>query len=107
LAQQQKRQMQSAGDLVSREQLDALYADLVARKVAPPRAVFDSAAPWIARSVGYELTRQAFGSDAEFMRRTQDDAALQRASQILTSARTPRDVFGNLERRAVSVPATP
>ncbi|MCO4101334.1 MAG: S41 family peptidase [Gemmatimonas sp.] len=107
LAQQQKRQMQSAGDLVSREQLDALYADLAARKVAPPRAVFDSAAPWIARSVGYELTRQAFGSDAEFMRRTQDDAALQRASQILTSARTPRDVFGNLERRAVSVPATP
>jgi carboxyl-terminal processing protease len=107
LAQQQKRQMKSAGDLVSREQLDALYADLVARKVAPPRAVFDSAAPWIARSVGYELTRQAFGSDAEFMRRTQDDAALQRASQILTSARTPRDVFGNLERRAVSVPATP
>ncbi|WP_353266058.1 S41 family peptidase [Gemmatimonas sp.] len=107
LAQQQKRQMKSAGDLVSREQLDALYADLVARKVAPPRAVFDSAAPWIARSVGYELTRQAFGSDAEFMRRTQDDAALQRASQLLTSARTPRDVFGNLERRAVSVPATP
>ncbi len=107
LARQQKRQMKTAGDLVSRGQLDALYADLVARQVAPPRAVFDSAAPWIARSVGYEMARQAFGSDAEFMRRTQDDVTLQRAVQVLMSARTPRDVFGNLERRAVSVPAAP
>lgn len=107
LARQQKRQMKTAGDVVSRGQLDALYADLVARQVAPPRAVFDSAAPWIARSVGYEMARQAFGSDAEFMRRTQDDVTLQRAVQVLMSARTPRDVFGNLERRAVSVPAAP
>lgn len=107
LARQQKRQMKTAGDMVSRGQLDALYADLVARQVAPPRAVFDSAAPWIARSVGYEMARQAFGSDAEFMRRTQDDVTLQRAVQVLMSARTPRDVFGNLERRAVSVPAAP
>ncbi len=107
LARQQKRQMKTAGDVVSRGQLDALYADLVARQVAPPRAVFDSAAPWIARSVGYEMARQAFGSDAEFMRRTQDDVTLQRAVQVLMSARTPRDVFGNLERRTVSVPAAP
>ena len=51
------------------------------------------------------MTRVAFGSDAEFLRRTQDDATLQRAAQVLQGARTPRDVFGNLEtRRAVAVP---
>jgi carboxyl-terminal processing protease len=107
LAQQQKRTMKTPGDAVTREQLDALYQDLVSRKVAPPRSVFDAAGPWIARSLGYEMARVAFGGEAEFLRRTQDDATLQRASQILMSARTPRDVFGNLERRAVTVPATP
>jgi carboxyl-terminal processing protease len=105
LAQQQKRSMLSAGDMVTRAELDALYDDLVRRKVAPPRAVYDAAGPWIARSLGYEMARVAFGSDAEFLRRTQDDATLQRASQLLQSARSPRDVFGNLERpRTATVP---
>ncbi|MCA2991082.1 S41 family peptidase [Gemmatimonas sp.] len=105
LAQQRKRTMQSAGDIVTRAELDALYDDLVRRNVAPPRAIFDAAGPWIARSLGYEMARVAFGSDAEFLRRTQDDATLQRASQLLQSARSPRDVFGNLERpRTATVP---
>ena len=105
LAQQRKRTMLSAGDMVTRAELDELYNDLVRRNVAPPRAVFDAAGPWIARSLGYEMARVAFGSDAEFLRRTQDDATLQRAAQLLQSARSPRDVFGNLERpRAATVP---
>ena len=108
LAQQQKRNMKSPGDPVTRDMLDALFDDLTRRKVAPPRSVFDAAGPWIARSLGYEMVRVAFGSDAEFLRRTQDDATLQRAAQVLQGARTPRDVFGNLEKRAVTtVPATP
>lgn len=105
LAQQQKRTMQAPGQAVTRAELDALYDDLVRRKVAPPRAVFDAAGPWIARSLGYEMARVAFGSESEFLRRTQDDATLQRAMQVLQGARTPRDVFGNLEtRRTVTVP---
>lgn len=105
LARQRKRTMKTPGDPVTSAELDELYADLVQRKVAPPRAVYDVAGPWIARSLGYEMTRVAFGSDAEFLRRTQDDATLQRAAQVLQGARTPRDVFGNLEtRRAVAVP---
>lgn len=105
LAQQNRRSMKSPGEPVTRADLDDLYADLVRRKVAPPRAVYDAAGPWIARSLGYEMTRVSFGSDAEFLRRTQDDATLQRATQVLQGARTPRDVFGNLEtRRTVTVP---
>ncbi|WP_396205744.1 S41 family peptidase [Gemmatimonas sp.] len=104
-AQQHRRTMKSPGDPVTRADLDDIYADLVQRKVAPPRAVYDAAGPWIARSLGYEMARVSFGSDAEFLRRTQDDATLQRATQVLQGARTPRDVFGNLEtRRAVTVP---
>ncbi|WP_291158989.1 S41 family peptidase [Gemmatimonas sp. UBA7669] len=105
-AQLQKGRMITPGDPVTRDMLDEVYAEMERRKVAPPRAIFDAAAPWISRSLGYEMARVAFGPDAEFLRRTQDDAPLQRAAQILQAARTPRDVFGNLERRAVSVPAT-
>lgn len=104
-AQVQKRTMVTANDPVTREMLDAVYADLERRTVAPTRVIFDAAGPWIARSLGYEMARVAFGAEAEFLRRTQDDAALQRASQLLRSARTPRDVFENIVGRAVSVPA--
>jgi carboxyl-terminal processing protease len=106
-AQRLRPTLKTAGDPVTTAMLDAVYADLLKRKVAPPRAIFDAATPWISRSLGYEMTRLAFGADAEFLRRTQDDLALQRSVQVLQSARTPRDVFGGLERRTVNVPATP
>jgi carboxyl-terminal processing protease len=104
-AQAQKRKMNGPGDPVTLAMLDALYADLVGRGVAPPRSVFDSAAPWISRSLGYEMTRVAFGADADFLRRTQDDSALQRAMELLQGARSPREVFARLEKRAIEVPA--
>ena len=104
-AQAQKRKMNGPGDPVTPAMLDALYADLVGRGVAPPRSVFDSAAPWISRSLGYEMTRVAFGAGADFLRRTQDDSALQRAMELLQGARSPREVFSNLEKRAVDVPS--
>jgi carboxyl-terminal processing protease len=103
-AQVQARRMNGPGDPVTPAVLDALYADLVSRGVAPPRSVFDSAALWISRSLGYEMTRVAFGPDADFLRRTQDDSALQRAMALLQGARSPGDVF-TLDKRAVEVPA--
>jgi len=103
-AQLQKRTMNGPGDPVTPAMLDALYADLVSRRVAPPRFIFDSASPWISRSLGYEMTRIAFGADADFVRRTQDDSALQRATELLQGTRSPRDVFAKLEQRAIDVP---
>ena len=105
-AQMQKPRMSGPGDPVTPAILDALYSDLVGRGVAPPRSVFDSAAPWISRSLGYEMTRVAFGAEADFMRRVQDDSALQRAMELLQGARSPRDVFSKLEKRAVEVPSS-
>lgn len=84
---------------VTRAMLDTLYADLQRREVAPARSIFDAAAPWIARSLGYEMSRVAFGADAEFQRRAQEDATLQRAARLLVGARTPREVFARLEGR--------
>jgi carboxyl-terminal processing protease len=97
--------LKSPGEPVTAEMLDALYSDLVERKVAPDRRVFDNAGPWIARALGYEMTRVAFGADAEFLRRAQDDLALLRASRLLQGSRTPREVFARLEEHGVEVKA--
>jgi carboxyl-terminal processing protease len=98
--------VRTPGEPVTREMLDALYKDLQARKVAPDRRTFDAASPWIARALGYEMTRVAFGPEAEFMRRAQDDAPLLRASRLLHGVRSPRDVFARLEKGGVEVQAT-
>ncbi len=92
-----KRTVKSPADPVTQQMLDALYADLQARKVAPDRRIYDAASVWIARSLGYEMTRVAFGQNAEFLRRAQDDIALQKAVQLMQGSRTPRDVFARLE----------
>lgn len=88
-----KSSMKSPNDPVTKGMLDAVYATLVSRKVAPDRKVFDAASPWIARSLGYEMTRVAFGPDAEFVRRAQDDPVIQRSRQILHTAKLPNQVF--------------
>jgi carboxyl-terminal processing protease len=88
-----KSSMKSPSDPVTKSMLDAVYATLVSRKVAPDRKVFDAASPWIARSLGYEMTRVTFGPDAEFVRRAQDDPVIQRSRQILHAAKLPNQVF--------------
>ncbi len=107
LATSLKSSMHVASEPVTRAMLDALYAELVARKVAPDRKIFDAASPWIARSLGYEMARVAFGADAEFLRRAQDDAALQRALHLMQASRTPRDVFARIELKTIDLPAPP
>lgn len=80
--------------------LNDLYVNLEQRKVAPNRALYDGAAEWVARSLGYEMTRVTFGVEAEFLRRAHDDLALQRTAQLLAGARTPREVFAHLQSSA-------
>lgn len=91
----EKSKMKSPTDPVTRPMLDAVYHTLEVRKIAPDRKIFESASPWIARSLGYEMTRVAFGPESEFLRRAQDDAVIQRASEILQTAKRPNQVFAN------------
>ncbi|MGV3709464.1 MAG: S41 family peptidase [Gemmatimonas sp.] len=104
-----KRQGKLSGPTapVTPEMLNDLYVNLQKRNVAPVRALYDGAAEWIARSLGYEMTRVAFGVEAEFARRAVDDVVLQRAMALLQGARTPREVFARLEdaKGGVVVPA--
>lgn len=106
-AQVQRPSVKSPNDPVTIEMLNAVYADLERRQVAPPRAIFNAATPWVSRALGYEMTRVAFGNDAEFLRRMRDDEALRRASRILQEAHTPGDVFKGTAITSVSVPPRP
>jgi len=92
---------------VTPEMLNDVYAGLVSRTASPGRPLYDAAAQWVARSLGYEMTRVSFGVEAEFLRRAHDDVVLQRAIQLLRGSRTPREVFAHLEslNSKVVVPA--
>jgi len=88
-----RTRIKSPADSVTPAMLENVYRTLVAGKVAPDRRVFDNASFWVARSLGYEMTRVAFGGEAEFLRRAQDDVVIQRASRALQHARQPSQVF--------------
>ncbi len=89
---------------VTREMVNAVWAELERRKLSLDRATFDSAAPWIGRALGYELTRVTFGSDAEFMRRAQDDATIVRALRLLDGVNSPREPFARAKESGAVIP---
>lgn len=103
-AQLQKRNMKTPDEPVTVEMLNSVYKELERHRVAPPREIFDAAMPWIARALGHEMTRVAFGAEAEFIRRARDDAAMQRAADILRDAHTPSDVFGTSIKPTIASP---
>ncbi len=89
---------------VTREMVNAVWDEIERRKIPVDRAVFDAAAPWIARALGYESARVAFGPEAEFMRRSQDDPTIARALRLLNGAASPREPFARAEDPGIVVP---
>ncbi|MDQ6635849.1 MAG: S41 family peptidase, partial [Gemmatimonadota bacterium] len=69
---------------------DELYRRLQARGVDVPRAVYDSAAPLVARALGTQVTRFVFGQRAEFARGLRRDSTLAKALELLQGVSTPR-----------------
>jgi carboxyl-terminal processing protease len=89
---------------VTRDMVNAVWDEIERRKIAVTRAEFDAAAPWIARALGYESARVAFGPEAEFLRRSQDDPTIARALRLLNGASTPREPFARAEDPGILVP---
>lgn len=71
---------------VTRAMLDILWAEMQRRGIAVDRATFDAAGPWLARALGYELVHVMAGTDAAFLRRSRDDAVIDRALRELSAA---------------------
>jgi carboxyl-terminal processing protease len=76
---------------------EELYRLLMQRGVAIPRAVYDSAGPFVSRSLAAQVTRFVFGPRAQFTRGLHDDPMLARAEELLRGASTQKEL---LERAA-------
>jgi carboxyl-terminal processing protease len=72
---------------------DELYRLLAQRGVAIPRAVYDSASPFVSRSLAGQVTRFVFGPRAQFTRDLRDDAMLARAEELLRGASTQQQLL--------------
>ncbi|MCU0635648.1 MAG: S41 family peptidase [Gemmatimonadaceae bacterium] len=79
--------------VVTERQRELVWRELQARRVPVDRLRFVQLAAYVDRWLGYELARVAFGPDAEFRRRADDDVALARARAVLRDARTPAAVL--------------
>ncbi len=105
LAFKQRGLFLDAAQPVTRAMVNSVWDELQRRGVKMERRTFDAAAPWIARALGYEVARVAFGPDAEFLRRAQDDAVIARALRLLDGVNTPKAAFTRAEDPSTAVPA--
>jgi carboxyl-terminal processing protease len=58
-----------------------------------PRNVYDEAEPLVSRTIGFDIARYVFGSDAEFRRRAVIDKPLQKALELARGAKSERDLL--------------
>jgi carboxyl-terminal processing protease len=95
-----------AAFVVTPAQRERVWTELQARRVRLDRAAFIEVGPLVDRLLGYELARVAFGPEAEFRRRADDDGTLARARAVLRAARTPSAVLAAVtDTAAAAVPA--
>ena len=69
---------------------DELYRRLQVRGVDVPRAVYDSAAGLVTRTLGNQIARYALGNRAEFLRGLRDDPTLTKAVALLDGVPSPK-----------------
>jgi carboxyl-terminal processing protease len=63
------------------------------RGIDVPRNVYDEAEPLVSRTIGFDIARYIFGSDAEFRRRAAIDKPLQKALELARGAKSERDLL--------------
>jgi len=76
-----------------------LYRQLQTRGVTVPRAVYDSASPLVTRALTGQLARYVFGQRVEFSRNLRDDPSMMRAVELLTGAKTQKELLARVPRQ--------
>jgi carboxyl-terminal processing protease len=84
---------------------DELYRRAEAAKLRIRRAVYDSAAQVVDRTLTYEVTRLAFGPAAEFARRSQDDPVIAAALSLTAGTVTRQELARRADARAATARA--
>jgi len=63
-------------------------------------AQWEGGAGLVTDQLAFEITRYVFGRPAEFARRVSEDAQVKRAVELLTVARTPKELLALAQRPA-------
>ena len=87
------RAVTSPDFVVTPAMLDEVWKRMKARGIEIPRGVYDDAEPLVSRTIGLDIARYIFGSEAEFRRRTATDKPLQKALELARGAKTERDLL--------------
>jgi hypothetical protein len=79
--------------VVTQAMRDTLYARLEHEGVPLARETYDDAAPYVAEQLGYEVTRELFGTESVVRRQAKGDRQLQAALRLVRNADTQQGVI--------------
>jgi hypothetical protein len=65
---------------------DSLYTRLEREGVPLTRETYDAAAPYVGEQLGYEVTREVFGTESVVRRQAKGDRQLQAALRLIRNA---------------------
>ncbi|MEX1187433.1 MAG: S41 family peptidase [Gemmatimonadaceae bacterium] len=85
------------GFVVTQPMLDDLWNRMRQRGIDVPKVIYDDAAQYVSRVLGYEIARYVLGPEAEFHRRAADDAVIMAALSAINGARDARDLVQRVE----------
>jgi hypothetical protein len=79
--------------VVTQAMRDTLYTRLEREGVPLARDTYDSAAPYVAEQLGYEVTRGLFGTESMVRRQAKEDRQLQTALRIVRTVESQQDAI--------------
>lgn len=82
---------------VTQPMLDDLWNRMRQRGIDVPKVIYDDAAPYVSRVLGFEIARYVLGPEAEFRRRATHDAVIVAALSAINAARDARDLVQRVE----------
>jgi hypothetical protein len=72
--------------VVTQSMRDTLYSRLASEGVPLSRDTYDAAAPYVAEQLGYEVTRELFGTESVVRRQAKGDRQLQAALRLVRAS---------------------
>ncbi|HEX6615693.1 MAG TPA: S41 family peptidase, partial [Gemmatimonadales bacterium] len=79
---------------VTPEMRQEVFRRLQAKGIQMSPQVYQGAASFIEKQLGYQIARYVFGRSAEFRRQAHDDLQMQTALGLLRKAQSPRELLG-------------
>ena len=79
--------------LVTQAMRDTLYVRLEREGIPLARDTYDGAAPYVAEQLGYEVTRELFGTESVVRRQAKGDRQLQAALRIVRTVGSQQEAI--------------